>query len=262
MGLAITREGTMTKWEIPLSGYHDPTWEDNTWIAGHLKQLAEKIEEENPRIINFGIRTDCDYKSVKFFIDLYERKPNEDKNDKRSVATEVDSSTSAGNIKTDPEILEAVKDWCEEMGEAQKSNSGAMSGEEMDGEFRSIISHAFLGSDTSDIDRETFDLAINGCVKYAASLLKQKEDEIMELKEWKKSAIKVMPPIQEIGKTIGVKLGESIHDKILPAIQELQSSVDKYRKLADAAEECYELLNLGTIHVKEYDNWQTLKQQL
>lgn len=88
MALAITKEGTMTRWEIPLSGYHDPTWEDNTWIAGHLRQLADMIEEQNPRIINLGVRTDCDYKSVKFFIDLYERKPNSDQNVNECDATE------------------------------------------------------------------------------------------------------------------------------------------------------------------------------
>lgn len=106
---------------------------------------------------------------------------NSDKNDKRSVATMPNSSNESDN---------------------QKTNS-AMSGEEMDGEFRSIISHAFLGSDTSDIDRETFDLAINGCVKYAASLLKQKEDEIEFLNK---------------------------------NSDELMEQLDKYRKLADAAD--------------------------
>lgn len=49
---------------------------------------------------------------------------------------------------------------------------------------------------------------------------------IEALKSWKRQAIAVMPPIQEIGKAIGVKLGESIHDKILPAIERLSLELD------------------------------------
>ena len=44
---------------------------------------------------------------------------------------------------------------------------------ELDQEFRSIISHAFLGDEhAAEISRENFDLAINGCVEYAKKLIK------------------------------------------------------------------------------------------
>lgn len=54
-----------------------------------------------------------------------------------------------------------------------------------------------------------------------AETIKGLQDELEELRQWKRQAIEVMPPYQEIGKLIGVKLGESIHDKILPAIERL-----------------------------------------
>jgi hypothetical protein len=44
-----------------------------------------------------------------------------------------------------------------------------------------------------------------------------------QLQAWKKEAIAVMPDYQAIGKAIGVKLGESVHDKILPEINRLQA---------------------------------------
>lgn len=44
-------------------------------------------------------------------------------------------------------------------------------------EFRSIISHAFLGCDTSDISKETWDLAINECVKYLSIVAKKEAIE-------------------------------------------------------------------------------------
>jgi hypothetical protein len=64
----------------------------------------------------------------------------------------------------------------------------------------------------------------------------RKENE--ELKAWKESMLSVMPPIQEIGKAIGVKLGDSIHDKILPYISELQKKVEEWKQAyAEAKEE-------------------------
>lgn len=40
----------------------------------------------------------------------------------------------------------------------------------------------------------------------------------------------VMPPMQEIGAALGLKMGESIHDKILPAIIEMKNKINKYEK--------------------------------
>ncbi len=65
------------------------------------------------------------------------------------------------------------------------------------------------------------------------SSLKEKEKECEELKGWKESMISVMPPIQEIGKAINVKPGESIHDKILPFIDELKKDKERWQKTTE-----------------------------
>jgi hypothetical protein len=45
--------------------------------------------------------------------------------------------------------------------------------------------------------------------------------ELEELRAWKQSAIAVMPDYQKIGNLLGVGLGESVHDKIIPALERL-----------------------------------------
>ena len=76
MGLGITKaDNIMTKWEIPLMKGDLPPdeindWKDNSWLVEHLRQLANKIENENPRIINIGLRTDCQYKTPQLFIEF------------------------------------------------------------------------------------------------------------------------------------------------------------------------------------------------
>lgn len=65
----------------------------------------------------------------------------------------------------------------------------------------------------------------------------EKDREIAELKAWKESAISVTPPMQEIAKVIGVKLGHSIHDKILPAIQDRDRTIAELREFLKAHEQ-------------------------
>lgn len=79
MALGITKTPTLTNWEIPLMQGDLPPdqindWQDNSWIVEHLRMLADKIESDKPRIINIGLRTDCQYKSPKLYIELFERK--------------------------------------------------------------------------------------------------------------------------------------------------------------------------------------------
>jgi len=78
MALGIIKSDTMTKWEIPLMKGDLPDnindWDDNSWMVEHLRQLADKIEKENPRIINIGLKTDCQYKSPQLYVELYERR--------------------------------------------------------------------------------------------------------------------------------------------------------------------------------------------
>ena len=55
-----------------------------------------------------------------------------------------------------------------------------------------------------------------------------------ELAAWKESAITVWPPSQEIARAIGVQLGESVHDKILPLIKQANSDRNSLRSELDA----------------------------
>lgn len=48
------------------------------------------------------------------------------------------------------------------------------------------------------------------------------QEKILVLENWKAEALAVMPDMQAIGKAIAVPLGQSVHDKILPAILALQ----------------------------------------
>src|SRR5690349_24306473 len=47
---------------------------------------------------------------------------------------------------------------------------GAVSEDEINTEFRGIISHALLGCNTDNIDRETWELICSECTKYAIKL--------------------------------------------------------------------------------------------
>jgi hypothetical protein len=51
------------------------------------------------------------------------------------------------------------------------------------------------------------------------------EETIQQLRQWKEEAIAVMAPYQEIGKELGLTLGESVHDRILPALQQLRQQL-------------------------------------
>ncbi len=78
MGIGITKDNVYTKWEIPLvqgelSRDDINDWSDNSWIVEHLRQLANKIERENPKIINIGLRTDYHYKAPQLCLDVIER---------------------------------------------------------------------------------------------------------------------------------------------------------------------------------------------
>jgi hypothetical protein len=46
-----------------------------------------------------------------------------------------------------------------------------MDEQEINEEFRMIISHALLGCDTSDIDKQTWELVISECTKFAIKLI-------------------------------------------------------------------------------------------
>ena len=87
------------------------------------------------------------------------------------------------------------------------------------------------------------------------------EAERDELKAWKESAISVTPDMQAIGKALNVKLGESIHDKILPGINNLLKERDRYKevlRMDEAYSLTYVLEKLShaaeiLLHKKDYD---------
>lgn len=47
------------------------------------------------------------------------------------------------------------------------------------------------------------------------------DKELKQLKAWKESAMANYPDMQKIGRLIGVPLGQSIHDKIIPFLEKL-----------------------------------------
>lgn len=58
-----------------------------------------------------------------------------------------------------------------------------------------------------------------------------------ELRDWKESAIAVTPDMQEIGKLIGLRWGDSVHDKIVPWITQAIGDLDLARRECRAKED-------------------------
>jgi|GEM_PF-4729727 len=76
--------------------------------------------------------------------------------------------------------------------------------------------------------KSDFDKAVVAIIQSAAAARYHYPElvkEIEQLKRWKKEAIAVMPDYQAIGKAIGVPLGQSVHDKILPEIERLRKEL-------------------------------------
>lgn len=79
MALGIEKDNVYTTWTIPLQpgdlpGEDIQNWKDNSWIVEHLRQLANKIEQEQPRIYSIGLTTDCQYKTPTLQMRLFEKK--------------------------------------------------------------------------------------------------------------------------------------------------------------------------------------------
>ncbi len=79
MSISIKNSTTSTKWEVALQKGDLPSageindCDDNSWLISSLRQLADKIESENPRIINIGLSTDSQYKCPNLYLELFER---------------------------------------------------------------------------------------------------------------------------------------------------------------------------------------------
>lgn len=61
--------------------------------------------------------------------------------------------------------------------------------------------------------------------------LATEQEKAEQLEAWKQSALSVRLPMQEIGKELGLTLGDSIHDKILPAIKTIKPLVEALEEL-------------------------------
>lgn len=57
--------------------------------------------------------------------------------------------------------------------------------------------------------------------------------EVVELRAWKESAMKLLP-LQEWGEALGLKLGESIHDNVLPALLRLNAAETQLKTVQEA----------------------------
>lgn len=51
--------------------------------------------------------------------------------------------------------------------------------EEINTEFRMIISHALLGSNTEEVSKETWELVFNECTKYAIKLIDKSKEKLL-----------------------------------------------------------------------------------
>lgn len=61
----------------------------------------------------------------------------------------------------------------------------------------------------------------------------QEGEELAQLRQWKKEALEVMPDFQKIGKLIGVPLGESVHDKIIPYLESTPRPVSPWVRASE-----------------------------
>jgi hypothetical protein len=65
----------------------------------------------------------------------------------------------------------------------------------------------------------------------AADLLAEKEKEIEALKDWKESQIATTPDYHKIGQLLGLKLGTSVSEQIIPGIEKLLAEIERLKGL-------------------------------
>ena len=73
---------------------------------------------------------------------------------------------------------------------------------------------------------ELFAESEHGCLplkKTTIQVVGKNEQELLELRQWKKEAIAVMPDFQEIGKLLGIPLGHDVSKNIIPYIKKIKS---------------------------------------
>lgn len=89
-----------------------------------------------------------------------------------------------------------------------------------------------------DIARTALEWETKAALK--ARIYMESLEEVASLAKWKKEAIATTPPYQEIGRLLDLEIGDSVHDKILPAIIEMQYQRRlKDKVIAELSEELY-----------------------
>lgn len=86
---------------------------------------------------------------------------------------------------------------------------------------------AFLAGHAFAADKDKEVIKLEGIIKENARIVDLISEELQQLRQWKEEAISVMPDMQRIGKLIGVKLGETVHDKIVPYLEAQQRASDQ-----------------------------------
>ena len=87
-------------------------------------------------------------------------------------------------------------------------------------------------------DHILVDLVCESYQHFTEQSASDQNKELQELREWKASAMANMPDMQSIGKLIGVPLGESVHDKIVPYLKQVGLvSVNAISKQIDELED-------------------------
>lgn len=54
--------------------------------------------------------------------------------------------------------------------------------------------------------------------------------EVKELRQWKESAISIMPDWRELGRALGIAIGQDVPPLILSKVQELRAEVERMKK--------------------------------
>lgn len=71
---------------------------------------------------------------------------------------------------------------------------------------------------------------------YSASQTAALREENERLSDWKESAIACTPDMQKIGHLLGLRWGQSVHDKIVPGIEALKERAEKAEQLVSQLE--------------------------
>lgn len=84
-------------------------------------------------------------------------------------------------------------------------------------------------SDTPVIDANEFLMNDIGGMVVESRFVRPIEQELADLRRWKAEALAVLPDFQEIGREIGVTLGDSVTDKILPELIRRREEIEILR---------------------------------